>query len=53
MAYLHTFEITYLKDGKEITKNYTKFCKYSKKNKLNKEINYLLENNLKKEYKIF
>lgn len=53
MAHLHTFEITYIKDGKEITRNYTKFCRYPKKTKLYKEINYLLDNNLITEYKIF
>jgi hypothetical protein len=53
MAHLHTFEITYLKDGKEFTRNYTKFCRYPKKTKLFKEIKYLLENNLIIEYKIF
>lgn len=53
MAHLHTFEITYIKEGKEYTKNYLKFCQYPKKTKLYKEINYLLENKVIKEYKIF
>lgn len=53
MAHLHTFEITYIKDGKEYTRNYTKFCTYPKKTKLFKEINYLLNNNLITEFKIF
>jgi hypothetical protein len=53
MAHLHTFEITYLKDGKEFTRNYTKFCRYPKKTKLFKEIKYLMNNNLITEYKIF
>lgn len=53
MAHLHTFEITYKKDGKEFTRNYTKFCTYPKKTKLYKEIKYLLNNNLITEFKIF
>ena len=53
MAHLHTFEITYIKDGKEYTRNYTKFCQYPKKTKFYREINYLLNNKLIKEYKIF
>ena len=53
MAHLYTFELTYIKGGKEYTRNYTKFCQYPKKTKLFKEINYLLDNKVIKEYKIF
>jgi len=53
MAHLHTFEITYTKEGKEYTRNYTKFCQYPKKTKLFRDINYLLDNKLITNYKIF
>ena len=53
MAHLHTFELTYIRDGKEYTTNYTKFCRYPKKTKLYKNVKYLFENNLITEYKIF
>ena len=54
MAHLHTFEITYIKkDGKEYTRNFTKFCQYPKKTKLFRTINYLLNNKLITNYKIF
>jgi hypothetical protein len=53
MRKLYTFEVTYTKGGKEYTKNYLKFCQYPKKTKLYKEINYLLDNKVINEYKIF
>lgn len=53
MAHLYTFEVTKIKNGKEYTKNYTKFCQYPKKTKLYKSIKYLYDNNEITEYKIF
>jgi len=53
MRKLYTFEITYMREGKECTGVYTKACQYPKKTKLYKEINYLLDNKLITEYKIY
>ena len=53
MAHLYTFEVTKIKDGKEYTKNYLKFCQYPKKTKLYKSLIYLLNNNEITEFKIF
>jgi len=53
MRKLYTFEITYIKEGREFTSNLLRFCKYPKKTKLYKEINYLLDNKVIKGYKIF
>lgn len=53
MKQLFTFEITYMKDGEELTSNLLKFCEYPKKTKLYKELNYLLDNKVIKEYKIY
>ena len=53
MAHLYTFEVTKIKDGKEYTKNYLKFCQYPKKTKLYKSLMYLLDNKEITQIKIF